>query len=144
MAFSENKSAVVRRAVEGDISTEIPATFLQLKGKEKCNMYLDSAAAAQLTRYSAPWVIRGLSNLYQKHYDEFWLQKAVIWLSTEVKKPILCLVESDYEEHGLMDLLFQHGGAEHSVGEVNLKVFKKIKRKINGWPAGHPSEKELR
>lgn len=35
----------------------------------------------------------------------FRAEKAVIWLCGEVKKPILRLVEEDYEEHGLAELL---------------------------------------
>lgn len=38
-------------------------------------------------------------------YDEFWAQKAVYWLSLKLKKPILRLVEEDYEDNGLMELV---------------------------------------
>lgn len=32
-------------------------------------------------------------------------EKAVIWLCGQVKKPILRLVEDDYEDHGLTELV---------------------------------------
>ena len=39
MAYSENKAPIVQKAVEGEVSSEIPATFLQ--NHPKCDMILD-------------------------------------------------------------------------------------------------------
>ena len=71
-------------------------------------------------------------------YDEYWAQKAVIWLSKKLKKPILRLVEDDYESNGLMELIKQYG--ENEVGLLNLKVFQKIQNKITAWPCGGKPE----
>src|SRR5688500_1294294 len=48
MAWGEAKASVVKRAVEGDVTTQIPATFLQQHTSAR--VVLDTAAARQLTR----------------------------------------------------------------------------------------------
>src|SRR5277367_1857950 len=55
LAFGEHKAAIVARAVEGDVSAEVPATYLQ--DHENCLMVLDRAAAGNLTRIQTPWLI---------------------------------------------------------------------------------------
>lgn len=48
VAFGENKAAVARRAVEGSISEDCAASFLQ--EHNDCTMVLDAAAAAGNSR----------------------------------------------------------------------------------------------
>src|SRR5712664_1874933 len=48
MATGEHKAAIVARAVEGEISTDVAATFLQRH--QGVTVYLDLPAAAELTR----------------------------------------------------------------------------------------------
>jgi glucosamine-6-phosphate deaminase len=66
---------------------------------------LDKSGAAQLTRYNCPWLIKGINTDPDLIYDRYWAEKAVIWLCGKVKKPILRLVEEDYEENGLAELI---------------------------------------
>ena len=60
---------------------------------------------------------------------------AVIWLAQQVGKPILKLVEEDYNEHGLQELLSARGSAY----DVNIQVFKSLRNTITGWPGGKPA-----
>jgi glucosamine-6-phosphate deaminase len=48
LARGEHKADIVRRAVEGEVDTEVAATFLQRH--PNTTFYLDGAAAATLTR----------------------------------------------------------------------------------------------
>lgn len=66
---------------------------------------MDLAAAEKLTRHVAPWTIKGVNSDPDMVYDEYWAKKAVIWLSQKLNKPILSLIESDYEDNDLLELL---------------------------------------
>src|SRR5687767_7811996 len=55
LATGEHKAAIVRRAVEGEVDTEVAATFLQRH--PSTTFYLDGAAAAELTRIATPWLV---------------------------------------------------------------------------------------
>lgn len=91
MAYNENKVNVVAKAVEGEITQELPASYLQQH--PYCDMILDKSSASKLTRYSAPWTIKGINTDPNMDYDDYWAIKAVAWLCKIVKKPILRLVE---------------------------------------------------
>src|SRR4051812_40918037 len=54
-ALGENKSGVVKRAVEGHRTTELPASLLQ--GHQNATFHLDTNAAAELTRVKTPWLV---------------------------------------------------------------------------------------
>ena len=127
LAFGEGKASVVAKAVEGEISTAIAASFLQ--DHSNAQMFLDEAAAEQLTRYRCPWILGSVD------WDEPKIRKAVIWLARHLKKPILKLTEEDYNEEGLQDLLASHGSAY----SINLKVFRYLQSTITGWPGGKPA-----
>ena len=49
----------IRRAVEGEITNQVAASYLQQHPNAR--IVLDTAAAAELTRFKTPWL---LSNLY--------------------------------------------------------------------------------
>src|SRR5207244_3429115 len=55
IATGEHKADVVRRAVEGEPSPDVAATFLQ--GHSNAAAYLDLAAAAELTRIKTPCLL---------------------------------------------------------------------------------------
>jgi glucosamine-6-phosphate deaminase len=57
MATGEHKAGIVARAVEGEISTDVAATFLQRH--PSVTVYLDMPAAAELTRIRTPWILEG-------------------------------------------------------------------------------------
>ncbi len=120
LATGEHKSAIVRRAVEGEIDREVAATFLQRH--PDTTLYLDQAASADLTRIATPWLVDEIT-----WNDELEL-RAVTWLSARVHKAILKLTQQDYAENQLSSLVARHG----SPGAVNGLVFNTLGAKIRG------------
>lgn len=129
LAFGESKAAIVRTALEGTVSDAVAASFLQ----EHPNVHwlLDEAAAAELTAVKTPWLLGSLAE-QGGSWDARTTRRAVIWLARTVNKPILKLVEEDYNEHGLQELLSARGGAY----DLNIEVFKSLQNTITGWPGG--------
>jgi glucosamine-6-phosphate deaminase len=110
----------VRRAVEGEVDVEVAATFLQRH--PNTTFYVDSAAAAELTRIATPWLIDEVK------WTSDLMVRAVKWLSEQTKKAILHLTQRDYADHKLSSLVAKHG----SPGEVNGQVFNILGAKIRG------------
>ncbi|MHC4218533.1 MAG: glucosamine-6-phosphate deaminase [Planctomycetota bacterium] len=127
LAFGEQKAGVIARAVEGPVSASVAASFLQ--EHPNAGVYLDRAAAADLTRLKSPWVLGPID------WDQPAIRSAVIWLARLADKPILKLTDEDYNENGLQDLLAEHGPAY----DINLRVFRRLQATITGWPGGRPS-----
>ncbi len=126
LAWGEGKSPIVQRAVEGNITENIPATYLQKHNN--CTFYVDPAAANDLTRIKTPWLVG------ECNWNENLIKKATIWLSSHLNKAILKLTNEDYNEHGMGRLLAENGSAE----EVNVKIFNILQHTITGWPGGKP------
>ncbi len=120
LATGEHKSAIVRRAVEGDIAVDVAATFLQRH--PSTTFFVDRAAAADLTRIATPWLLDEVS------WTEDLTIRAVVWLSLKTEKAILKLTQRDYAEHHLSSLMAKFGSA----GEVNGHVFNALGAKIKG------------
>ncbi|MFM8475451.1 MAG: PIG-L family deacetylase, partial [Planctomycetaceae bacterium] len=130
LAFGENKATIVAKTIEGPKTPAIPATWLQQHPNTE--FLLDMAAAANLTRVRAPWLVSDLT------WDPQLICRAVIWLSEKHNKALLKLTDSDYNEGGLQDLLADHGSAY----EINLNVFRHLQSTIIGWPGGKPDFKK--
>lgn len=96
LATGEHKSSIVRRAVEGEVDTEVAATFLQLH--PNTTFYVDRAAAADLTRIATPWL------LDEVQWTPELAVRAVVWLSQQTGKAILKLTQRDYSDHHLSPL----------------------------------------
>jgi glucosamine-6-phosphate deaminase len=126
MAWGEGKSSVIKKAVEGPISDQIPSSFLQKH--ENCLVVLDDAASSSLVRIKTPWVLDSID------WNEKLIRKAVVWLSQKMSKPILKLTNHDYMEHGMGDIVTEFGSAY----QVNIKVFNFLQHTITGWPGGKP------
>ena len=129
MAWGQHKAAIVRAAVEGEVSTQVTASFLQ--EHDNALFVLDHAAADALTRYRTPWLLgpfedQGLA------WDERMTRRAILWLSRQRTKAILKLTDDDYNEAGLQDLLRIHGSAY----EANRTGFYQLQHTITGWPGG--------
>ncbi|HEX4933670.1 MAG TPA: 6-phosphogluconolactonase, partial [Gemmatimonadaceae bacterium] len=120
LATGEHKSAIVRRAVEGEIATDVAATFLQRH--PATTFYIDRAAAADLTRVATPWLLDEVT------WTEELTIRAVVWLSLAERKAILKLTQRDYAGHHLSSLVAKFGSA----GEVNGHVFNALGAKIRG------------
>lgn len=126
MAWGSHKAQIVREAIEGEISELIPATFLQ--SHQNVKFYLDQAASEELTKIKTPW-LAGICN-----WDDRLIAKAVIWLSLKIKKPILKLLDEDYINNGLSELIAEYTTAY----SLNIKIFNKLQHTITGWPGGKP------
>jgi len=127
MAWNRKKAAIIKKAVEGEISSDVPATFLQLS--ENVEFVLDQDAASELTRYNTPWLVKDCV------WDAMLIKKAVIWLANYLDKPILKLTEEDYNNHGMAELATEKG----PVYNINIDIFNKIQHTITGWPGGKPN-----
>jgi len=104
MAFGEHKAPIVQRAVEGEITDAIAASFLQRHADT--TFLLDQAAASHLTPIRRPWVIGSVN------WTPTVIRRAVIWLSLKVGKALLKLSDDDFREHELYELLREHGPAQ--------------------------------
>jgi glucosamine-6-phosphate deaminase len=131
LAFGEHKAGIIRRAVEGEVTAAVAASFLQ--SHPGAGVLLDEAAAAELTRRKTPWLL-GPIEQFGLTWDAAMTRRAVIWLAQRTAKAILKLTDEDYNEAGLQDLLSARGGAY----EINIEVFRALSRTITGWPAGKP------
>lgn len=127
LAWGEHKAQNVAKAVEGLVTADVPASCLQLH--ENASFMIDTAAASQLTRMKTPWLVDSVN------WDKAMIKKAVIYLALEVKKPVLKLTNSDYNENGLSDLLALYGQAY----DINIEVFNNLQHTITGWPGGKPN-----
>lgn len=134
MAFGEAKAPVVRRAVEGEVTAAVAASFLQ--GHDGARFVLDTAAAAELTRFKSPWLLAPIES-FGLTWDAPTTRRAAIWLAEYVNKPLLKLTDEDYNEHGLQELIAGRGGAY----DINIEVFKSLQRTITGWPGGKPADR---
>jgi glucosamine-6-phosphate deaminase len=126
MAWSKKKAPIIKKAVEGEISGDVPATYLQLS--EHVEFVLDADAASELTRFNTPWLVKDCSWTNQLK------KKAVIWLANTLKKPILKLTEEDYNNDGMAQLAVEQG----PVYNINIDIFNQIQHTITGWPGGKP------
>ncbi|PRY48898.1 glucosamine-6-phosphate deaminase [Arcticibacter pallidicorallinus] len=127
MAWNRKKAGIIKKAVEGEISSEVPATYLQLS--DHVEFVLDEEAASELTRFDTPWEVKDCV------WTEALIKKAVIWLAKTLKKPILKLTEEDYNNHGMAQLATERG----PVYNINIHIFNKIQHTITGWPGGKPN-----
>ena len=120
VATGEHKSAILRRAVEGEPDPDVAATYLQTH--PNATFYIDPAAAAELTRVKTPWVVG------EVRWTRDLEMRAVIWLSETSGKSILRLDANDYREHHLSSLLARYGSA----GPLNGEIFNALISKIRG------------
>src|SRR5262249_12589865 len=67
---------------------------------------LDQAAAGDLSAVSRPWMVGPVT------WTAVLIRRVVIWLSLKVGKALLKLSDEDFREHGLFELLREHGPAE--------------------------------
>src|SRR5437867_974165 len=120
IATGEHKAEIVRRAVEGEASPDVAATFLQ--GHANAAAHLDLAAAAELTRIKTPWLLEPVE------WTPAMTERAVVWLAEQAGKAVLRLTARDYSENHLSPLLAKHGAP----GPVNGLVFNRLRDKVRG------------
>jgi glucosamine-6-phosphate deaminase len=126
MAWGPVKAPVLRRAVEGNVTEQVPASLLQQHND--CLFVTDAMAAAELTRFRSPWLTG------ECEWTPAIVRKAVVNMALKLGKPILSLTNSDYNDNALSDLLVEKGDAY----DINLQVFYSLRDSITGWPGGKP------
>jgi glucosamine-6-phosphate deaminase len=124
MAWSGKKASIIKQAVEGSISPDVPATYLQTS--DRVEFVIDQDASVDLTRFNLPWLVKDCV------WDDMLIKKAVIWLAKTLNKPILKLTETDYNNNGMSQLATEFG----PVYNININIFNKIQHTITGWPGG--------
>lgn len=127
MAWGSAKAPVIKKAVEDDDIEQVPASLLQ--NHDDVTFIVDEAAAAALTRNKSPWLTGDCE------WTPKMIKKAVVNMALKLKKPVLSLTNSDYNEYGLSDLLVEKGDAY----EINLQVYYMLRDSITGWPGGKPT-----
>jgi len=127
IAWGENKSEMVFKSIESEISQNVTASFLQTH--KNATFVLDNGSASKLTKVDTPWIVGS-----KIQWDEESKTRALNWLCTKTGKSILRLSLTDYNENHLSDL-----AALQSVHDVNLEVFNRLQRAITGWPGGKPN-----
>ncbi len=126
MAWGEEKAEAIRKVVEGEVSSRIPASYLQTH--PNMEIVVDENAARQLTRKRCPWLVGPC------RWTPKFTRRAVVWLCGKVGKPILKLTHKDYVEYSLGELLEQG----RSYDKINIDVFNDLQHTITGWPGGKP------
>jgi glucosamine-6-phosphate deaminase len=126
MAWGENKAAIVARAVEGPVTEAVSASFLQTH--DNARFYVDEGASRELTRVKLPWLVGPVA------WTPVETRRAVVWQALQVGRPVLKLVDEDYNEHGLSDLLSEQGPGY----QLNIRIFNRLQHTITGWPGGKP------
>ena len=127
IAWGEQKAESIKQMVEGSITESMPASVLQTHSD--ADVYIDLAAANDLTRISHPWLVTNCE------WTSKLIRRAIVWLCGIVNKPILKLTNKDYNENGLSELIALYGSAYN----VNIKIFNDLQHTITGWPGGKPN-----
>ena len=134
LSWGDNKVEVTKEMIEGEITGELPASYLQ--DHENVTVVTDPAAAAQITRIDTPWLVGPIE------WTEELTKKSVVWLSQKVDKPILKLGTRDYNDYGMSSLLAQsEKGTAYS---LNIRMFNELSDTITGWPGGKPGVDDSR
>jgi glucosamine-6-phosphate deaminase len=126
MAWGSSKAHVIKKSVEDDDTEQVPASLLQ--NHDDVIFVVDETAAAELTRNKSPWLTGDCD------WTPKMIKKAVVNMALKLKKPVLSLTNTDYNEYGLSDLLVEKGDAY----EINLQVYYMLRDSITGWPGGKP------
>ena len=127
-AWGDDKADIIQKTVEGPITEDIPASFLQTHNDT--HVVIDLAAAAKLTRIVHPWLVSNCK------WDDKLTCAAVAWLCEKTQKPILKLTNKDYNSNGLSELLALYGSAYN----CNIRIFNHLQHTITGWPGGKPND----
>jgi len=127
MAWGEGKSNIIKASAEGEVTNQVPASYLQ--EHNNAIFIIDKAASSKLTRINTPWLVEKVV------WTDKLVRKAVLGLALHLNKPILMLTDADYIENGMSDLLADSGPAY----DINISIFNKIQHTITGWPGGKPN-----
>ena len=125
LGWGQNKAQIIKQTIEGDISSHVPATYLQ--EHNNCTFVLDVGAGSELTRNKTPWLVESCE------WTKDLTAKAMVWLCGETGKTILSLTDKDYNDNGMSGLLTLEDSYD-----LNIKMFNRLQHSITGWPGGKP------
>ena len=131
LAWGINKASVIQNTLEGDITSQMPATYLQRH--ENTTVILDEEASSELTRIKTPWLVTSCI------WNPTLQKKAIVWLSELLGKSVLKLTDNDYNNNGMSSLLAEEGNAY----DLNIKMFNALQHTITGWPGGKPNAEDI-
>lgn len=126
LAWGEGKSNIIQKSTEGEVTKQVPASFLQ--EHRNAVFVLDKEASSKLTRINTPWLVE------QIEWTDKMIRKSVLGLAQKLEKPVLMLTDADYIENGMSDLLTDSGSAY----DINIRIFNQLQHTITGWPGGKP------
>ena len=115
MATGARKAEIVQQALEGKITSKVPASFL--REHARALWFLDEAAAAQLTSFARPW------RLPDADFNDFALRRrTLISISIEGQKPLGKISPNDLRDFGAQTLARQVPSLEAALQEVELDL----------------------
>ncbi|MFK5972282.1 MAG: glucosamine-6-phosphate deaminase [Flavobacteriaceae bacterium] len=126
LGWGQNKAQIIKQTIEGDISSHVPATYLQ--EHNNCTFVLDVSAGSELTRNKTPWLVESCE------WTKDLTAKAIVWLCGETGKTILSLTDKDYNDNGMSGLLTLEDSYD-----LNIEMFNRLQHSITGWPGGKPN-----
>jgi glucosamine-6-phosphate deaminase len=132
MAWGNKKAEIVKEAVEGKVTSQIPATFLQ--DHNKTTILLDEESCSELKRYKTPWLVGPVN------WTDELRRKAIVWLSKHLNKPLLKITDREYNDNGMSELVAMQGSAY----DINIQMHNRLQRTITGWPGGKPGADDSR
>ena len=132
LSWGDKKAEVTKKMIEGEITSEIPASFLQ--NHENVTVLVDEPASAEMVRIKTPWIVGPVN------WDEELIRKSVVWLADKQNKPILKLTDRDYNDNGMSSLVAIEGSAY----DLNIRMFNNLSDTITGWPGGKPGADDTR
>lgn len=127
LGWGSNKAKILKETIEGEITSEVPATYLQ--NHNNTTFIIDEGASSELTRVKTPWLVTSCV------WNDALKMKAVLWLAELLNKSILKLTDKDYNNYGMSGLLTEEGTSYN----LNIKMFNKLQNTITGWPGGKPN-----
>ncbi len=115
MATGARKAEIVKLALEGKITSKVPASFL--REHAHATWFLDDAAAAELTVFARPWHLNDAD-----FSDAALRRRTLISVSLEMQKPLGKLAAADLREFGASRLAREVASLEAALQEVELDL----------------------
>lgn len=117
MATGEHKAPIIRDAIELPPTPKVTASFLQ--SHPNAEIYLDRAAASQLSSQKTPWLASSFK------WDEPSAMRALCHLSEKLGKPIVEISRLELARNGMRFLL-----REFSLPEIKSRAANSLRQKI--------------
>lgn len=131
LAMGEGKAKLIRKIVEEEKNSSVPASYLQ--DHPNTRVLVDIGAAGMLTRVHKPWILGEVNWTPDLEY------RAVIQLSEETGSPLTKLENTDYNRNHLTSLLRVSGPPD----TINSRVAHILTERIWNTPDFFEKKKVL-